>query len=281
MSMVDPVDAPTMSNAVGSEAGVPLVSCIIVVGDDERINLARAAVTSFLRQTYPNKEIVIVNASPEKAVLDKQWPTLREYRVDPVEYPTIGSLRNKAIEEAEGEWIMPFDDDDHSHLHRMFMQMAVRRDGCCVMANKQIRVDIDRHTLCVYEKSAGIANTVLFPREASNGSLNLYDPDMVEAGEDDEFVSRVFGDNKIILDTDFDWFPGACLSIAYYHTRNKSPRDRFFGEFAGSQYDGRVCGDIPTDYLDYIKDVMQRAGLGVTINSGAGTATGPVGAASQ
>lgn len=281
MSMVDPVDSPTMSDAAGSEAGVPLVSGIIVVGDDERINLARSSVTSFLRQTYPNKEVVIVNASPEKAVLDKQWPTLREFRVNPVEYPTIGALRNKAIEEANGEWILPFDDDDHSHLHRMFMQMAVRRDGCCVMANKQVRVDIDRHTLCTYEKAEGIANTVLFPRSSANGALNLYDADMVEAGEDDEFVNRVFGNNKIILDTGFDWFPGPCLSIAYYHTRNKSSRERFFGEFAGSQHDGRVCGVIPPDYLDYIKDVMERAGLAVSINSEAGVPAGPVGAASQ
>mgnify|MGYP003640700453 CR=1 FL=1 len=276
MSMVDPVDAPSMSGHAGAEMGVPLVSGILVVGDDERINLARSSVTSFLRQTYPNKEVIIINAAPNKAVLDRQWPTLREYRVDPIDYPTIGSLRNRGIEEADGEWVLPFDDDDHSHLHRMFMQMAVRRDGSCVMANQQVRVDIDRHTLCIYEDSAGIPNTILFPRLSSNGSLNLYDANMVEAGEDDEFVSRAFGSNKIILDNGLDWFPGPCLSIAYYHTRNKSTRDRFFGEYAKPQYEGRVCGEIPPDYLDYIKDVMERAGLTASIK-----ATGPVGAASQ
>lgn len=276
MSMVDdPVDAPTASGRNGAEMGIPLVSGILVVGDDERINLARSSVSSFLRQTYPNKEVVIINAAPNKSVLDQQWPTLREYRVDPIEYPTIGSLRNRGIEESDGEWVMPFDDDDHSHLHRMFMQMAVRREGSCVMANQQVRVDIDRHTLCVYEDSSGISNTVLFPRLASNGSHNLYDADMVEAGEDDEFITRVFGSNKIILDNSLDWFPGPCLTIAYYHTRNKSSRERFFGEFAKSQYDGRVCGNIPPDYLDYIKDVMERAGLTASIKT-----TGPVGATS-
>jgi hypothetical protein len=223
--------------------------------------------------------VVIVNASPNKSVLEQQWPTLREYRVDPVQYPTIGALRNKAIEEAAGEWIMPFDDDDHSHLHRMFMQMAVRRDGCCVMANQQIRVDIDRHTLCIYEDRDGIANTVLFPRQQANGALNLYDGDMVEAGEDNEFVSRIFGDNKVILSTTTEWFPGPCMSIAYYHTRNKSSRERFFGEFAQSQYDGRVCGNIPEDYLDYIKNVMERAGLSASITMT--DSKGPVGAATQ
>ena len=272
-----PADAPRPPDSPESKSGVPLVTGIIVVADDERINLARSSVTSFLRQTYPNKEVVIVNAASNKSVLEQQWPTLREFRVDPVQYPTIGALRNKGIEEADGEWVMPFDDDDHSHLHRMFMQMAIRRDGCCVMANQQIRVDIDRHTLCIFEKADGISNTVLFPRKQANGELNLYDSNIVEAGEDDEFVKRAFGDSKIILSTGTDWFPGPCLTIAYYHTRNKSSRERFFGEYAGSQYDGRVCGTIPDDCLDYIKNAMERAGLSASIT--AASSTGPVGAA--
>ena len=280
MSMVGPADAPQPVGAGDeSRSGTPLVSGILVVADDERINLARSAVTSFLRQTYPNKEVVIVNAAPNKSVLEQQWPTLREFRVDPVKYPTIGALRNKGIVECAGEWVMPFDDDDHSHLHRMFMQMAVRREGSCVMADRQVRVDIDRQTLCIYENLNGISNTVLFPREQSTGDVNLYDADMVEAGEDDEFVDRVFGSNKVILPADTDWFPGPCLSIAYYHTRNRSSRERFFGEYAGSQYDGRVCGDIPQDCLDYIKNVMERAGLSASIKNV--SSAGPVGATTQ
>ena len=162
MSMVGPADAPQPVGAGDeSRSGTPLVSGILVVADDERINLARSAVTSFLRQTYPNKEVVIVNAAPNKSVLEQQWPTLREFRVDPVKYPTIGALRNKGIVECAGEWVMPFDDDDHSHLHRMFMQMAVRREGSCVMADRQVRVDIDRQTLCIYENLNGISNMVL------------------------------------------------------------------------------------------------------------------------
>jgi hypothetical protein len=278
MEMVGPTGAPVSTEVSDNKSGIPMVSGIIVVGEDERINLARSSVTSFLRQTYPNKEVIIVNASPNKSVLDQQWPTLREFRVDPVKYPTIGALRNKAIEEANGEWIMPFDDDDHSHLHRMFMQMAVRRDNYCVMANQQVRVDIDRNTLCIFEDNDGIANTVLFPRKTSDGEFNLYDGDMVQAGEDTEFVKRAFGDKKVILNTNPDWFPGPCLSIAYYHTRNKSARDQFFGEFADTQYDGRVCSNIPEDHMDYIKSVMERAGLSASVSYT--PSDGPVGAAS-
>ena len=289
MSMDDPVDAPRMPNAMTDRLDVPLVTGILVVAEDERINLARSAVASFINQTYPNKEVIIVNAAPNKTVLEEQWPTLREFRVDPIMYPTIGALRNKGIDEAKGEWILPFDDDDHSHLHRMFMQMAVRRDHHCVMLDRQVRVDTERQTLCIYERKAGISNTVLFPRHAADNSLNLYDPDMIEAGEDDEFVERAFGARWVCLNTlptqnGQEWFPGPCMTIAYYHTRNKSSRERFFGQYAGTQYDGLVCGTIPDDYLSYITDVMGKAGFSVNIGSPAtgatteGAPSGPVGA---
>ena len=251
---------------------IPLVTGIIVVAEDERINLARSSVTSFLRQTYPNFETVIVNASPAKAVLNDSWDALREYRVDPVQYPTIGALRNKAIEEARGEWILPFDDDDHNHLHRLFLQMAVRREGCCVTLSDQIRVDIERNMLCVFSDPKGLASTVLFPRERADGSLNLYDADMLEAGEDDEFVARNFGENKtVVLPTgaggEGNWFPGPCASIAYYHTRNKSSRERFFGRYASPSYENRVATEIPEDHMEYIRNAMERAGLSASVKA--------------
>jgi len=265
MSMMGPGEGPFTSN---DGVGIPLVTGILVVAEDERINLARSAVTSFLRQTYPNFETVIINAAPTKAVLNDAWDSLREYKVDPVQYPTIGALRNKAIEEARGEWILPFDDDDHNHLHRLFIQMAARREGCCVALSDQVRVDIDRNMLCVFSNPKGLASTVLFPRTKADGSLNLYDPDMLEAGEDDEFLERNFGESKTIaLPTSGEWFPGPCTSIAYYHTRNKSSRERFFGRYAAPSYENRVASDIPEDHMEYIRNAMERAGLSASVKA--------------
>jgi hypothetical protein len=245
----------------------PLVTGIIVVGEDERINLARSAVTSFLRQTYPNFEVVIVCAAPTKTVLDNAWDTLREFHVDPVQYPTIGALRNKAIEEARGEWILPFDDDDHNHLHRIFIQMATRRPDCCVALTEQVRVDIDRNMLCVYADPKGLPATVLFPRTRPDGSLNLYDANMLETGEDREFVDRNFGEGAtVVIPTSAEWFPGPCTSIAYYHTRNKSSRESFFGRYANSSYDNQVATSIPEDHMEYVRSVMEKAGLATTVS---------------
>ena len=95
MEMTGPGGMTEFNSA--ASPSLPLVSGVCVVGDDERINLARSAVTSFLRQTYPNFEVVIVCAAPTKTVLDNEWDTLREFQVDPVQYPTIGALRNLSL----------------------------------------------------------------------------------------------------------------------------------------------------------------------------------------
>jgi len=260
------LDGPRGIAGGSTEHRMPKVSAILVVGEDERINLARSTVTSFLRQTYPNLEIVIVSASPTYAVLDNKWDSLKEFRVDPVQYPTIGALRNKAIEESSGEWILTIDDDDHSHLHRLFIQMAVRQPGCCVTLSEQVRVDIERNMLCLFANRDGLPGTVLFPRTRDDGSLNLYDADMLDTGEDLEFVARNFGKAKtVVLSTSTSWFPGPCTSIAYYHTRNKSSREEFFGRFASNAHANSVASIIPPDHLEYTRSVMEKAGLSTTV----------------
>ena len=276
MDMTGPGGAMEFNS--GDNPTLPLVSAICVVGEDERINLARSAVTSFLRQTYPNFEVIIVCAAPSKTVLDSEWDTLREFQVDPIQYPTIGALRNKGIEEAKGEWILPFDDDDHNHLHRLFIQMAARRPGHCVTLSEQVRIDIDRNMLCLFTNPSGLASTILFPRLNEQGNLNLYDADMLEAGEDQEFLDRNFGESKnVILPTSPEWFPGPCTSIAYYHTRNKSTREQFFGRYASAQYEGKVVSDIPEDHMEYVQNVMEAAGLSAKVDRGVTGAVGPAG----
>ena len=273
MEMIGPGALPF--HAV-ENSSIPLVTGILVVAEDERINLARSAVTSFLRQTYPNFEIIIINASPMHGVLDNEWDTMKEFRVDPVQYPTIGALRNKAIEEARGEWILPFDDDDHSHLHRLFFQMAVRQSGCCVMLSEQARVDIERNMLCIHADPKGLPGTVLFPRKRKDDTLNLYDANMLEAGEDKEFVDRNFGSgNTTVLPTSSKWFPGPCTSIAFYHTKNKSSRESFFGRYAAESYASSVASNIPKDHMEYIRSVMTKAGLATSVGASSSSIEGP------
>jgi len=295
-----------MADAITNATAPPLVSAILVVAEDERVMLARQAVTNFMRQTYNSLggiEIVVINAAPSLNVLNDTWPLLREFRVDPVMYPTIGALRNRGIEEASGSWIVPFDDDDHHHLHRVALQMACRQEGKCVTLTDQVRLDTntDNPVIVVHQDLAGIPNTVLFPRTDIDGTLNLYDPEMIQVGEDREFVDRNFGaEGNVVLrnsladvdnpDSSQNWFPSVVMSIAFYHSRNKSTPEQFFGDYSTERYRGQIVGlgpiqgtrqvaqddgskvpeAIDNPFFEYVQHVSKGTGLDISVNRSGG-----------
>ena len=90
----------------------------------------------------------------------------------------------------------------------------------------------------------------------------------MEAGEDKEFIDRNFGANRtVVLSTSSEWFPGPCTAIAFYHTRNKSSRESFFGRFAADSHANTVASNIPPDHMDYVRNIMEKAGLATTVNT--------------
>ena len=306
-----------MADETTNAAVPPLVSAILVVAEDERVMLARQAVTNFMRQTYNSMggvEIIVVNAAPSLNVLNDTWPLLKEFRVAPVMYPTIGALRNKGIEEAAGSWVVPFDDDDHHHLHRVALQMACRQEGKCVTLTDQVRLDTntDSPVIAVHQDLNGIPNTVIFPRTNIDGMLNLYDPEMVQVGEDREFIDRNFGqeDNVVLRnslvdvdnpDSSQNWFPSVVMSIAFYHSRNKSNPEQFFGAYSAEQYRGQIVGfgpiqgtrqvtqddgskgteAIDNPFFEYVQHVSKGTGLDISVNRSGGFVGPPAATASS
>lgn len=71
----------------------------------------------FKQQTYPNKELVILN-DEEGVVYESDDPEVRVYN-EPTRYPTLGDKRNAACELCNGEYIAVWDDDDISLPHRL------------------------------------------------------------------------------------------------------------------------------------------------------------------
>lgn len=306
-----------MADEITNVASPPLVSAILVVAEDERVMLARQAVTNFMRQTYNSLggvEIIVINAAPSLNVLNDTWPLLKEFRVDPVMYPTIGALRNKGIEEASGSWIAPFDDDDHHHLHRLALQMACRQEGKCVTLTDQVRLDTNTENpvIVVHQDLAGIPNTVIFPRTNIDGMLNLYDPEIIQVGEDREFIDRNFGnEGNVVLrnslvdvdnpDSSQNWFPSVVMSIAFYHSRNKSTPEQFFGNYSAEQYRGQIVGlgpiqgtrkvsqddgsqvteSIDNPFFEYVQHVSKGTGLDISVNRSGGFVGPPAATASS
>lgn len=88
---------------------MPLVSCIMATYD--RPHLVPHAAASFLRQTYPSCELVVVDDGPESvAPLLPDNDRIRHIRVDT--RLTIGAKRNLGCDAASGELLANWDDDD-------------------------------------------------------------------------------------------------------------------------------------------------------------------------
>ena len=87
----------------------PLVSCIMPTANREKY--IPYAINYFLKQNYPNKELVIIDDGKKSIVsLIPNDPRIRYLYTEPI--GSIGLKRNLACEKARGEIIVHWDDDD-------------------------------------------------------------------------------------------------------------------------------------------------------------------------
>lgn len=104
--------------------GAPLVSGLCVTR--KRTKMLRRAIGDFLRQSYPNKELVIVYDEDD----DETRELHRMSKDDRVKFHVnvhgkvpLGALRNQAVRHARGEFVIQWDDDDEYHPDRVLYQM--------------------------------------------------------------------------------------------------------------------------------------------------------------
>ncbi len=111
----------------GEPEALPLVSCICPTYNRAPawLFLVEEAIESFLRQTYPNKELIVFNDCPGQT-LACAAPGVRVINV-PRRYPTLGDKYNAAIAAARGDLIAPWEDDDISMPWRL--SLSVERLG--------------------------------------------------------------------------------------------------------------------------------------------------------
>lgn len=109
--------------------GAP-ISCIMVV--QEWTRHAKTAIGCFLRQTYPNKELVIVAPAAERALLDELGHSGRaDIRLIPaVDETSEADLRALAVEQATGPLVCRWEPDDVHDDRRLEVQYeALRQTG--------------------------------------------------------------------------------------------------------------------------------------------------------
>lgn len=160
---------PSFANAPHSPPrrapdGLPMVSCICPTYNraPSRQYLLEEAIESFLRQTYPNKELIVFNDCPGQLLVCNA-PGVRVINV-PRRYPSLGDKYNAAIAAARGDLIAPWEDDDVSLPWRL--SLSVERLGDAGYFNPK-RYWLMLDTEIQGDQSTGYGhNLSLFSREA-------------------------------------------------------------------------------------------------------------------
>jgi hypothetical protein len=114
-----------IANKIGSDASCgrqvhPLVSCIMPTYN--RRAFVGQAIFYFLRQDYTDKELIIVDDGTD-AVADLIPADERIRYIRLSEKTSIGAKRNRACEQARGDIIAHWDDDDWHAPHRLRYQV--------------------------------------------------------------------------------------------------------------------------------------------------------------
>jgi glycosyltransferase involved in cell wall biosynthesis len=123
-------------------ADVPLVSCLMVTSDRPR--LAERAIECFIAQSYPNRELVVIDGSDsdqlQQGVEAIRIRKIKLQRVRPAGR-SMGELRNLAVQKAAGQYVCIWDDDDLYDPDRLSVQMsAITTLGAdaCFLARLQL-----------------------------------------------------------------------------------------------------------------------------------------------
>jgi glycosyltransferase involved in cell wall biosynthesis len=205
----------------------PLVSCICLT--DRRTELLKRSVECFLKQTYPNKELVVVSKANDVAtsefIRDLGHPSVVHVQVEDLRDSSIGTLRNAGVDAASGEFVTSWDDDDWYHSGRLLKQFAALKefdqDGCAL--TNIILFDSFKgeaylsHTRSCWEATLLVSKKKLVEFRIRYPALSLH--------EDTQFATQAIKKLRI--------YPYVCPILYIYvcHGTNTSARDHFKKNF--------------------------------------------------
>jgi O-antigen biosynthesis protein len=117
--------AKTKKHSEHGADGLPLVSCIMPTRN--RGELARQAIRMFLAQTYPNRELIVVDDGEEDLGEIGSDQGIKLERLSKAH--ALGAKRNIACELARGDLVAHWDDDDWYAPDRLARQVEAMIDG--------------------------------------------------------------------------------------------------------------------------------------------------------
>jgi len=150
----------------------PKVSCLMVTAN--RKHFVVRSLMSFKRQTYKNKELIIVDDGQEDLstlLADLPANGVKYIKLEKKEENILGSLRNISLQEATGDFVTQWDDDDWYHPDRIRIQAEVLLQGyeMCCLSSALIHIDsepfFDHPYISFFRK--GVPGSIMHQRDFS------------------------------------------------------------------------------------------------------------------
>ena len=205
------------AGSTGSPQSQPLVSCIMPTYN--RPHFVPQAISYFLRQDYPNRELLILDDGEERvAGVVPSDPRIRYIAL--AGRLVLGTKRNRACDLAAGDIIAHWDDDDWMAPRRLSYQVRTLLEAGADLcgAPRQIYYDPVRDRAWLYQSMGGrqryvAGNTLCYRR--TYWQANPF-PE-IQVGEDTRFIWGPHARN-LVATPDCDYYVGLL------HANNTSPK---------------------------------------------------------
>lgn len=208
----------------------PRVSCLMVTANRKKI--AERSILCFKRQTYPNKELIIIDDGEEDyrdILTGIPQSDLRYIRVPKDDHLRLGGLRNLSLEAAEGDFLVQWDDDDWYHDDRITLQAKVLQNGfdACCLSYSLIHIQDGefKDTPFIGSLTHGIPGSIMHI-----SSDEIYYPNYPKA-EDTVYLNQWKKKKYTIMPKDM-----AYLFIRCYHGSNTWNAEHFKRRIRNSPY---------------------------------------------
>jgi len=216
---------------------LPRISCLMVTAARRR--LVRRSLLCFRKQTYPNRELVVVDdGADDLADLLADLPPrdVRYVKLGKRAGNVLGRLRNISLEQAGGNLLTAWDDDDWYHPRRLEIQAEALRGGhrSCVLSSVLMHLDTPDFSRRPFHGRFrdGAPGSLLFPRD-----LSVRYPESAR-GEDTVFLRAWRGKGaQLKLDPRLDF-----LQVRCYHGRNTWDARHFRGRLKTTLLDVLLYG---------------------------------------
>lgn len=203
---------------------LPRISCLMVTAD--RRPLVRRSLLCYRKQTYPNRELVIVDDGRDDLsdlLTDLPDRDVTYLRLERRPENSLGRLRNISLEHARGDLLTAWDDDDWYHPRRLEIQAEALRGGhrSCVLSSVLMHLDTPDFRLHPFRGPfrEGAPGSLLFPRDHA-----VRYPETAR-GEDTAFLNLWKEKGaQTKLDGRLDY-----LQVRCYHGRNTWGESHFRG----------------------------------------------------